>query len=245
MNRMTMRSILSAGGLLVTAGVLAACAPAPGGGGGGAAANDGAATRFVACLEQAGQRAKVLDGGQVGLLMPDADTGGGDSLAVTGSAGDGGPGFSVAMTMDEEGVWMAGSDASAYPEAGGVRDAWLGCEAEVPDFEQPAPDVSGAGLEPVSREDMLEAGLAFADCARDEGYADFPDPRADGLIDFPAGMTEDGFRSLLEACMSGDGAGFLPVSPESAESFDFDWLGVMAELGGGATGIAVPARPQP
>jgi len=240
MNRTTSRGVLAAGAMIIAAGALTACAGGPGGGP-NAAANDAAAAKFVACLNGTGQTAKVLDGGQVGMLMPELDPeDGGRTLTTSGGGGDG-PVATVTVFMDDDGAWMAASSADGYPEDGGMREAWTDCGAEVPEFEQPAPDMSGAGLEPVSREDMIESSLAFAECARGEGYADFPDPDADGMIDFPSGVTEDGFRSLLEACMDGDGMVFLPISPESAESFDFDWMAIMSEFGGGV-GVAVPAE---
>ncbi|MBO9578010.1 MAG: hypothetical protein J7480_04490 [Microbacteriaceae bacterium] len=239
MHRTINRPAMAAGMALIAVGALTACAPAPEDG--RSVENDAAAARFVACLDEAGQTAKLLDGGQVGLLLPD-EPGDEGSLATTQVGGDG-PVSSVAVFMDEEGAWMAGSSADAYPEAGGLRDAWLGCETEVPEFEQPKPDMSGVALQPASRADMIESSLAFAECARGEGYADFPDPDADAMLDFPPGFTEDGFRELLDACMAEDGMGFLPISPESAESFDFDWMSIMAEAGGGTMGIAVPAGP--
>ncbi len=242
MNHATRRGAFAASAVLLAAGALTACAGGPGGGG-DPAANDAAAARFVACLNAAGQTAKVLDGGQVGLLMPEIDLDGGGAGTITAPEGGDGPVSSMAVFMDEDGAWMASSSADGYPVDGGMREAWTDCEAEVPEFEQPTPDMSGTGLTPVSRVDMLESSLAFAECARDEGYADFPDPDADGMVDFPSGMTEDGFRALLEACLPDDGMSFLPVSPDSAASFDFDWLAIMGEFGG-ASGVAIPAEPQ-
>jgi len=146
--------------------------------------------------------------------------------------------------MDEDGAWMAANSADAYPEEGGMREAWAGCETEIPEFEQPEFDMSQTEGTQISREDVIEASLAFAECARGEGYADFPDPDDNGMLDFPTGMTEDGFRSLLEACVDPDSGFGVPVSQESAESFDFDWITVMQEVTGNAgVGVAVPAVP--
>ena len=226
--------------LALAAGLLAGCsAPADGDNGAG---NDAAAVAFTACLNDAGQTAKIIDGGQVGLLLPEA---GGEPWTGEAPGDDGGIQSAVAVFMDEDGAWMAAGSADAYPADGGMREAWADCEAEVPDFEQPEPDMSGAEVSTISREDMIEQSLAFAECARGEGYADFSDPDDNGMLDFPSGMTEDSFRALLEACIS-DAEGFgIPISPESAESFDFDWMSVMQEFvgEGSLSGVAVPAAP--
>jgi hypothetical protein len=124
------------------------------------------------------------------------------------------------------------SNAGGYPEEGGMREAWAACEAEFPDFEQPEPDLSGAEGITVTMEDQIEASLAFADCARENGYADFADPDEHGQLDFPA-MSEDEFRALLDACADTglEGVG-LPMTQESTERFDFDWMAIMGEYFG-------------
>jgi hypothetical protein len=225
--------------------VLAGCTAAPSDSE-DTAANDAAAVKFVACLTDQAQTAKIVDSGQVGVLLPDgvgpdSGPGGGGSLTSrTPPKGDAGgaPSF-VAVTQDADGTWMSADSADGYPEEGGIRDAWTACETTVPDFVQPAPDIKGGDVHTVTRDDMIKASLAFADCARDNNYADFADPDADGQLLFPSGMTEDEFRSLLEACSSTlDGVGF-PLSSDSASAFDFDWMAVVEELGigmGGKTG---------
>ena len=223
--------------LALAAGLFAGCSAPPADGAG----NDAAAVAFTACLNSAGQTAKIIDGGQVGLLLPEEGTG---PLATTEEPEDGGMQSAVAVFMDEDGAWMAANSADAYPEDGGMRDAWAGCETEVPEFEQPEFDMSQTDGTSVSREDVIELSLAFAECARGEGYADFPDPDDNGMLDFPSGMTEDGFRALLEACVDPDSGFGVPISQESAESFDFDWITVMQEVTGTAgLGVAVPAAP--
>lgn len=209
---------------------------------GGSPTNDAAAIKFVACLTDAGQTAKILDGGQVGLLMPelgsDEDAG---AFAATGPGDEGGEPLMISMFQDDDGVWLAGSTSEAYPEEGGYREAWAACEAEVPEFTQPQPDMSEGVM--VGREEMIEAGLAFAECARDNGYADFEDPDADGQLGVPFGITEDEFRSLLDACFDKE-TGFGPAfSQESTEALDFDWIAVMSEFMGGSGMVAVPATP--
>ncbi|MFJ6533436.1 hypothetical protein [Microbacterium sp. NPDC091662] len=204
-------------------------------------ANDAAAARFVSCLTDEGQTAKILEGGQVGLLMPDAPGDGAmgtlsDSTASV-SAGDG---EEMAMTMiftDDDGTWMASTAASGFPEDGGQRAAWEACEEKVPEFTQPEPDISmkeGAETQMISPEEITEAGLAFASCARDNGFTDFADPDSDGMLTLPKGITEDEARTLLEACA--EEAGDMPpmFTQESIEAVDFDWFALMSEYFEGA-----------
>ncbi len=242
-----MKTALAVLPLALAALALAGCTAAPDDG--KEAANDAAAVKFVACLNDAGQTAKIIDGGQVGMLISEDSFGGSASTTSALPLGEGdpegGPAVTVGITMDDDGTWMAASAAEGYPEDGGYREAWDTCAAEVPEFEQPAPDISGAELSTVSQKDMLEQSLTFAECARGEGYADFPDPGDNGMIDFPL-MGEDEFRSLLEACLDKDGDMFgVPISTDSAAQLDFDWFAVMAEFMGGnfVMGSAVPVSP--
>lgn len=230
--------------LAVGALLLAGCTAAPDNGGDNAA-NDAAAARFVTCLEDEGQTAKIIDGGQVGVLMPDAPGDDGSVMSspgTTSDSGEGGPVGMVSVFMDEDGAWMASDSADSYPEEGGIRDAWTACELEVPEFEQPLPDISGADMQTFSVEDQIENSLAFAKCARENGYADFADPDDQGMIDLPLGITEDEFRSLLEACSEELGDFGIPISQESAESLDFDWIAVLGEFIDVNMGVAVPVE---
>lgn len=217
--------------------VLAGCTapPAPNDAAGN---NDEAAARFVACLQAAGQTAGIIEGGMVALLLPeDSSPDEGESFTSEGSGGDG-PSMTSLM-MDDRGTWQASDSAAGYPEEGGLRAAWAGCEEEVPEFEQPEPDMSGGDFKEVTSEEAAEASLAFAECARENGFAGFPDPDANGMLNFPAGVTEDGFRALLDACIDEDSDIFPSFSQESTESFDFDWMAVMHEFMEGAGGSFV------
>ncbi|EQM75735.1 hypothetical protein [Microbacterium maritypicum] len=202
-------------------------------------ANDAAAARFVSCLTDEGQTAKIVEGGQVGLLMPDAP-GDGAMGTLSDSTASAGAGEEMAMTMiftDDDGTWMASTAASGYPEDGGQRAAWEACEEKVPEFTQPEPDISmraGAETQMISPEELTEAGLAFASCARDNGFTDFADPDSDGMLTLPTGITEDEARTLLEACA--EKAGDMPpmFTQESIEAVDFDWFALMSEYFEGA-----------
>jgi hypothetical protein len=199
------------------------------------------AAKFVACLTDEGQTAKILEGGMVGLLLPDGvDEGGGIAMGSAPDGGDSQEPTMVMITQDDDGTWQMSSNASGYPEEGGMREAWTACEAEVPDFEQPEPDLSGAEGFTITMEEQLEASLAFADCARENGYADFADPDEHGQLSIPP-VSEDEFRALLDACVDTlEGVG-LPMTQESTEGLDFDWLAVMQDyfdvpmIGGGSS----------
>ncbi|WP_136056975.1 hypothetical protein [Microbacterium sp. K24] len=213
--------------------------------------NDAAATRFVTCLTGEGQTAKIVEGGQVGLLMPDAPGEGqmGTMSADAGSLDGAGDGESMPMMMvfsDEDGTWLASTEASGYPEEGGQRAAWEKCEEEVPEFEQPEPDISaadGSETKMLSAEEMIETALAFASCARENGFTDFADPDADGMLELPVGITEDEARTLFEACQ--DTVEDMPpmFTPESVESVDFDFYAVLGEYfeGGVMAATTIPS----
>jgi hypothetical protein len=228
--------------LALAAFVLAGCTSAPPDPN-GAAANDAEAAKFVACLTAQGQTAKILDSGQVGLLLPDGvGLGSGPGKGPTTSEGSGGGGDSgpstIMVMQDADGSWMAANSADGYPTEGGMSDAWTACETEVPDFVQPEPKIDGADIRTVTKDDIVKASLAFAKGARDNSYADFADPDSDGMLSFPLGMTEDEFRSLLEACHESLGDVGLPISPTSADSFDFDWMSIVQQFGDGKNMIS-------
>lgn len=201
-------------------------------------ANDAAAARFVTCLTDEGQTAKIVEGGMVGLLMPDVAADG-DVGALTDSLSSldpGGSGEDLPLTMimsDEDGAWLASTAASGYPEEGGQRAAWEKCEEDVPEFTQPEPDMTdseASQTEMISPEELTESGLAFAACARKNGFTDFADPDADGMLVLPVAITEDEARTLLEACAESVGEGMPPMfTAESIEAADFDWYSVMSE----------------
>lgn len=197
-------------------------------------ANDAAAARFVSCLTDEGQTAKIIDGGQVGMLMPDAPMDGamGDNMmSLDAGSGDGEDMPITMMVSDDDGTWLASTAASGYPEEGGQRAAWEKCAEEVPEFEQPVPDMAGDGSQTqmISPEEIMESGLAFASCARENGFTDFADPNSDGMLTLPKGITEDEARTLLEACAETTGDMPPMFTQESIESADFDWFAVMSE----------------
>jgi hypothetical protein len=228
MHARTMRLGLSAASLAAMLAVLAGCSllntPKPTN---TTAANDAAAAKFVACLIAEGQTAKILNGGQVGMLLPDGaledipSSGGNQS-----TDGGGAPMGMTSVIKDDEGEWQASSDAAGYPEDGGMRDAWTACETEVPEFTQPQPQHGDT----TSSADQVKAALAFAKCARENGYADFPDPTDEGSMNLPSDITEDGFRALLEDCFDPDAGVGFGIQKETADKLDFDLMAVMDDF---------------
>jgi len=236
----TSRRLLAAIPFAAVAILLAACSTPDGGSSG--AANDAAAIKFVSCLNSAGQTAKIIDGGFVGLLMPEMEGGttNGNSL-TTGSLGGGGDEpVMVMMSEDDEGQWLAASAAAGYPEEGGMREAWAGCEEAVPGFEQPVPEMPDDVMM-IDQEDVMASSLEFAACARENGYSDFADPDSDGMLELPFGITEDELRSLMESCYDEDSKIGPMFTMESVEAADFDVWAVLSDYMGGM--VATPAMP--
>lgn len=201
--------------------------------------------RFAACLNtQEGQTARIGKDGRVEVLV--AGPGGDDGGSATNVAPDaptaGNESGLTTLAQDAQGTWQSSDTAEGYADAG-IGDAWRSCQAKIPEFEQPQADISGAPVERQSLGGQIEASLAFARCARQNGYADFPDPGETGMLRLPAGLTEDSFRDLVSSCLDAlQGAG-LAISPESAESLPFDWMAVLGEFGLGGTGGERPALP--
>jgi hypothetical protein len=198
------------------------------------AANDKAAERFVACLTDQGQNAKIVqprgsDQGMVGILQP-TDELGDPSLSSGGSDTRGGDSVQITMFHDPDGSWLMGNSANAYPEDGGQRAAWKTCAKKVPDFTQPKANMSGGTK--VTSADVAKATLAFAKCARSTGFPDFADPNSNGQLTLPSGITEDEFRALLTACVGSDASIGIGFTKESSDALDFDWVSIMNEFMG-------------
>jgi hypothetical protein len=188
-----------------------------------------AAARFVACLTEQGQTAKILDQGMVGLLLlPGSADNEGDSGGTLGGS-SGGSGVTV-VVRDSEGEWQASTRAESYPDENGMRTAWQTCESQVPEFTQPEPTPAGGPVDSAGSESRTAAVLAFAECARDNGYADFPDPDPLGGLMVPPDMTEDGFRMLLETCFDPEGPRGFMIQQATAEALTFDIMQVLNDF---------------
>jgi hypothetical protein len=218
--------------LAMVLGLLAACSGGPASSDASKAANDKAAVRFVACLSNQGQTAKIVqpqgtDQAMVGILQPSgSDHGAGPSLNTGSGTGSGQ--VQITMFHDGDGVWLMGNAADAYPEDGGQRAAWTACAKKVPEFTQPKPSHSGGTK--ITTADVAKAALKFAKCARTNGFPDFGDPDSHGQLSLPAGITEDEFRALLTACAVKNSPIGLAFTKESTDGLDFDWMSVMTEF---------------
>lgn len=229
MHAHTMQRGLAAAGLTAMMAVLAGCSllgtPEPEN---TSAANDAAAAKFVACLTAEGQTAKILEDGIVGLLLPEGAMDDGPTFNDTETEGAASGLSGTTMVLkDDEGEWQASSSAEGYPEDGGMRDAWAACELEVPEFEQAEPDREGTAT---TSAEQMETALAFSECARENGYTDYPDPGENGEMNLPADITEDGFRALLEDCFDPDSVGGFMLTKETIDSLDFDLRTVMEDF---------------
>ncbi|MFV0432922.1 MAG: hypothetical protein ACK5LO_02910 [Leucobacter sp.] len=201
MNTRTLLTAL-AGFSLIGALALTGCAgsppstarPAPNG-----QASD-AASRFLACLTSAGVEAKINDQGMVLVKDPTAvSEGPGGSIST-----DSGGAESMMIESDEAGnAWAAPANADYFADDPNTQDAYAACEKAHPDFSQPQFDPTKDPEFTEMLGEQQEAALAFARCARENGYAEIADPDAGamgGSVMIPSGFTEDDFRALIEVC---------------------------------------------
>ncbi|BCJ64930.1 hypothetical protein [Polymorphospora rubra] len=175
------------------------------------------ASRFAACLETAGEEARVNAAGQV-LVKTLADRAGGP-VDFDGAI--------VAVEADEAGnPWIAATDPSAFAGDPSLRATYERCLTEHPDFTQPqTPRKATDG-----GTDRQEPALAFADCGRRQGHAwvTDPDPANGDAIVLPDTVTEAEFRSLLQACHNPThGVAFI-----ASDAIGFDWAAVIDEVTG-------------
>lgn len=184
------------------------------------------AAAFVACLKAAGVTAMVGEKGHV-LVQRPSETGADGQISI-GSDGSGESGPLYVMGDSSGAMWVAVESSAGFSDDPDTQDAYAACEKTFPDFAQPE---SG----PLSDEELTEyqemqtaAGIEFAQCARDAGFAWVadPDPTTGGAIALPGGLTEDDFRAVLAACY--DPQAPLGWSIEGEPGFDLS--AVLAEF---------------
>lgn len=161
-----------------------------------------AATAFLACLTSKGVDARINDQGMVLVRDAQLQPVDGDSIEI-GSGSDTG---ALLIEGDDAGnQWVAAASADYFAEDPDTHEAYAACEREHPSFEQPAFDPAADPEFRRMQEEQTEAALAFAQCARENGEPEFPDPDPEqmGGLMLPDGMTEDGFRAIVEACYDG------------------------------------------
>jgi|GEM_PF-1771095 len=105
------------------------------------------------------------------------------------------------------GTWVAPVNAASFADPT-LADAWGNCEQQNPDFAQPEipelDEFSPEVQEGLARQ--MNAGLEFAQCGRDNGYAWLadPDPEGSGDVVIPAQISEEEFAALLDDCYDED-----------------------------------------
>lgn len=165
------------------------------------ASDDGAS--FLACLTAAGVEAKINDSGQV-LVKIALEPGAEGGVSVGSDQGTG----ALGLEGDEAGdTWVVAADSSYFQDDPATQDAYASCERDHPGFTQPDRDPA-AGDPDVEAEQQAqeEAALAFAQCARANGYSQIEDPDYSqaNALQIPDDLTEDEFRDLVEQCWDRD-----------------------------------------
>lgn len=183
-----------------------------------------ATAAFVACLTSADVEADINAHDQVLVKMP-AEVSGGAEIS-SGADDDG----LLGMELDEEGdLWAVAADSSYFADTPELQDAYATCEQEHPEFTQPHPDPSNDPEHQDLRADQQEAALAFARCARENGFLQIADPEGDmgGAIMIPDDFSESEFRALAQACYE-PGSSFAVGT--SNEDLGFDPWAILEEL---------------
>lgn len=203
----TMRAGLAAIALVGTL-ALAGCASTPPDPDEAETAQGGdAASAFLGCLTAAGVDAKINAGGQV-LVKQELPTAPDGSVSF---GSDDNSGEALSMESDDAGnTWIAAVSAAFFTDDPDTQDAYAACEQSHPEFTQPQVDPAA---NPEFREQLAEeeeAALAFAQCARENGFPQIADPdytTMSGIL-LPDDFTEDDFRALVEACYDPAAPGF-------------------------------------
>ncbi|MFT3875260.1 MAG: hypothetical protein QM708_02365 [Propioniciclava sp.] len=209
-----------------------------------AAAGD--ATLFVACLEAAGAPAQVDQ--RSGMVLVRSDLG---TMKTEPAAGrvqtvsnadlevPDGSALLLQMGDDQGNEWIAVSDAGFFTTLDpDLHTVYAGCEARYPGFKQPAYRPQDDPAFAQQQQEQLQAGLAFARCARDAGFAWVADPSAETSqsIAIPLDISEAEFRALLQACPTQAAAG---VTWMMAGDLSFDWTSVLEEVLDGKGGAVI------
>src|SRR5215218_918578 len=176
---------------------------------------DAATERFVACLQAGGLDARTDEhDGRVLVKVPIEVDSDGRIEAQAAPPKEGGTGTgSTTMTVIEGSVYQSVDSADSFPEEYGITPVYADCEAAVPEFEQPEADMRGPAddLDPEVLAAQTELLLDFAECARENGVADFPDP-ADGSMVIPATVDAETLRGLLTECSAALADSEAPLS---------------------------------
>ncbi len=156
------------------------------------------ASAFLACLTAADVEAKINASGQVLVKVP-GEPGGGGVISSDSGSGEG----LLGMEGDDAGnTWVAVASANYFADNPDVQDAYAACEKKHPEFEQAQFNPSNDPTFQQDQKEQEEAALAFAQCARTNGFTQIADPSPEfgrGIM-IPDSFTEQDFRALAEAC---------------------------------------------
>jgi hypothetical protein len=104
------------------------------------------------------------------------------------------------------------------------------CQAKVTAYAPPAD--TGTSATP----DQVKAAVAFAECARQNGFASWPDPGKLADLEVPAGTTKEQFTSLLKTCKDtlapkpDANGGIAYTGPNFTGAIDDEWRGLVDEI---------------
>lgn len=87
-----------------------------------------------------------------------------------------------------------------------LHASYAACEAQHPEFSQPESLPPGEITNPIPEGPELDAAtLAFAQCARAEGFTGVADPQGPwGGVGIPSSIAESEMRAMLAACIDPD-----------------------------------------
>ena len=184
-----------------------------------------ATAAFLACLTSAGMVAKVGDQGMV--LVKDAKSSANDSMLTYS-----GDSTAIMTVTDDSGaIWVAPANADYFADDPAAKDTYSSCEKKHASFAQPQfdPNKSGPNREWTARQ--AELALAFAQCARTNGFTQIADPApaeagSVAAIVIPDGFTETEFRALIDACWEPENSFVIGAG----EKLDFSPWAVLEEL---------------
>ncbi|QEO14285.1 hypothetical protein FLP10_07535 [Agromyces intestinalis] len=162
---------------------------------------DAATERFIACLQAGGLDTRTTENGRVLVKVPiEVDA---DGIPEPVAPPEGEPGGEVSLEVIDGAVYQSVDDPADFADDWGIEPIYADCLAEVPDFEQASNDFGAPDddLDPEVAAAQTELLLAFAECAREQGVTDFPDPEQGSMV-VPASVDEDTLRSILDACSS-------------------------------------------
>jgi len=180
--------------------------------------------RFIACLRQEGIQARST-GSAVEVLFDAVsatpDQASNISSDVFRSLGDYEYTTHVSTGGDDSGmvgnivIWVTPVDERAFiggdPRNDEFHDAWVTCQSQHPDFNQPDLQEAAAEMDAEMRAEVdrrMAIALPFAQCARQNGFAwvadPLPVPPEYGSITIPRQVTGEEFQHLLEHCIDPD-----------------------------------------